>query len=58
MSAADAGARVVSMSFGAPGYTQVMQDAVDYAWSRDTVVIAAAGNTTDSARSIPLERTM
>jgi len=53
MSAADAGARVVSMSLGGPGYSQTLQDAVDYAWSRDTVVVAAAGNNNNSALFFP-----
>jgi thermitase len=43
--AADNGARVISMSLGAdlecPG---VLQDAVDYAWTRGAVIVAAAGN--------------
>jgi thermitase len=43
--AADNGANVISMSLGAnldcPG---VLQDAIDYAWDRGAVIVAAAGN--------------
>ena len=42
--AADHGADVALMSFSNPGYSQALQDAVDYAWSRGVVVVAAAGN--------------
>jgi subtilisin family serine protease len=46
-SATDAGASVISMSFGAPGYSQTIQTALNYAWQHNVVVVAAAGN--DSA---------
>jgi len=55
MSAADAGARVVSLSLGGAGYSQSMQDAVDYAWSKDTLVVAAAGNANSSALFFPAD---
>ena len=42
--AADHGADVALMSFSNPGYSQALQDAVDYAWSRGVVVVAAVGN--------------
>jgi subtilisin family serine protease len=42
--AADAGAQVVSMSLGGVGYSPTLQTAVDYAWQRNTMVVAAAGN--------------
>ncbi len=44
MLAADAGARVISLSLGGSGYSQALQDAVNYAWARDALVVAAAGN--------------
>ncbi|MCX6595322.1 MAG: S8 family serine peptidase [Acidobacteria bacterium] len=44
MLAADAGAKVISLSLGGSGYSQSLQDAVNYAWARDSLVVAAAGN--------------
>ena len=42
--ATDHGARVISLSLGAPGEDVVLQQGVDYATARDVVVVAAAGN--------------
>src|SRR5579872_2967378 len=48
--AANAGAQVISMSFGqtdtsqGPGYSQTLQIAINYAWQHNTLVVAAAGN--------------
>src|SRR5207249_2360212 len=42
--AADAGIHFVSMSLGGAGYSQNFQDAINYAWERNTLTIAAAGN--------------
>lgn len=42
--AANSGARVINMSFGGPGGSQAVADAVNYAWSKGAVVVAAAGN--------------
>ncbi|MFG1603611.1 S8 family serine peptidase [Actinoplanes sp. NPDC049265] len=42
--AADHGAQVISMSLGGAGSSQAYQAAIDYARSRNVVVIAAAGN--------------
>jgi thermitase len=43
--AADQQARVISMSLGAPGpCSATLQDAIDYAWQRNVVIVAAAGN--------------
>ena len=43
--AADHGAKVISMSLGVPGpCTPLYQEAIDYAWSKGAVVVAAAGN--------------
>ena len=43
--AADNGARVINMSLGGDGpCTAAYQDAIDYAWNRGAVVVAAAGN--------------
>jgi serine protease len=43
--AAEHGAQVVNLSLGGPRNSGVLQKAVDYALSRGTVVVAAAGNT-------------
>ncbi len=45
MGAADAGADVISLSLGGVGYSQTFQDAVTYAWQRNSLVVAASGNT-------------
>jgi hypothetical protein len=42
--AVDHGARVISLSLGEYTYSQAEQEAVDYAWSRGVLVVAAAGN--------------
>lgn len=42
--AADNGAKVISMSLGGSTSSQAVEDAVNYAWSKGTVVTAAAGN--------------
>ena len=41
---ADQGAKVINMSVGGFPYSQAMQDAVNYAWSKGAVLIGAAGN--------------
>jgi subtilisin family serine protease len=42
--AADAGARVINMSFGGPGVSQALAEAVAYAAGKGAILIAAAGN--------------
>jgi thermitase len=43
--AADNGANVINMSLGGGGAcSQTFQDAINYAWSKNVVVVAAAGN--------------
>jgi subtilisin family serine protease len=42
--AADHGADVILMGFSNPGFSQNLQDAIDYAWSKDVVIVAATGN--------------
>ncbi|MCU1337785.1 MAG: alkaline serine protease [Bryobacterales bacterium] len=53
MAAADAGAQVVSLSLGGAGYSQTLQTAVNYAWQRNTLVVAAAGNSATSSLFFP-----
>ncbi|WP_231921141.1 type VII secretion-associated serine protease mycosin [Micromonospora auratinigra] len=43
--AADRGAKVINVSYGAPGSTAEEDAAVAYALSKDAVVVASAGNT-------------
>jgi len=43
--AADSGANVINMSLGGSGAcSQTFQDAIDYAWGKNVVIVAAAGN--------------
>ncbi len=42
--AADHGATIINMSVGGFPYSQYVHDAIRYAWSRDVVLIGAAGN--------------
>ena len=42
--AADNGADVVLMGFSNPGFSENLQAAIDYAWSKDVVLVAAVGN--------------
>src|SRR5690606_25119401 len=41
--ATDAGAEVINLSLGCDCATQTLENAVNYAWNRGVVVIAAAG---------------
>jgi thermitase len=50
--AADRGADVISLSIGG-GDAQVKKDAVNYAWSKGCVVVAAAGNENTTEKSYP-----
>src|SRR5215210_5586206 len=51
--AADHGADVILMSFSAPEYSAALQAAVDYAWSKGAVLVAATGNDGSSAAAFP-----
>lgn len=51
--AADHGADVINMSLGGGGASHLMQEAIDYAYSKNVVVIAAAGNSNQNAASYP-----
>jgi len=50
--AADNGADVISMSLGG-GYCEIMENAVDYAYSKGVVIIAAAGNSNSNTKHYP-----
>jgi thermitase len=51
--AADNGANVINMSFGGTSYSTVVKDAVNYAWGRNVVLVAAAGNNNSNALMYP-----
>jgi thermitase len=51
--AADKGAKVVSMSYGSYGSSQVEKDATDYAWSKGVVLVGGAGNDNTSTPFYP-----
>lgn len=50
--AADHGANVISMSFGV-GQSPVMDDAIEYAWGKNILLIAAAGNDSSQNQNYP-----
>jgi serine protease len=50
---ADRGADVINMSLGGGGESQVMKDAIDYAYQKGVVIIAAAGNSNENSASYP-----
>src|SRR4029079_19489192 len=47
------GADVINMSFSNPGFSTGLQAAIDYAWSNDVVVVAAAGNDGSHTATFP-----
>jgi subtilisin family serine protease len=51
--AVTAGAKVISMSLGAPGYSPTLQAAIDNAWQNNVVVVAAAGNSATGSLFFP-----
>ena len=51
--AADHGAKVINMSLGGPGESQVMAEAVAYAIKKNVAVIAAMGNDGNNEKSYP-----
>ncbi|MGC8786912.1 MAG: S8 family serine peptidase [Anaerolineae bacterium] len=42
--AADQGASIINLSLGGTSFSQTLLDAVEYAWSRGVLLVAAAGN--------------
>jgi thermitase len=51
--AADNGAEIINMSLGGSSYSSTLEDAVNYAWSKGVVVVAAAGNNGNSVPCYP-----
>ncbi|XWK87189.1 MAG: S8 family peptidase [Phormidium sp.] len=51
--AADNGADVINLSLGGAGESQVLEEAVNYAYNKNVVVVAAAGNENRNSASYP-----
>ena len=51
--AADNGSKVISLSLGSTSGASTLQNAVNYAWNRGAVVVAAAGNAGNTAPHYP-----
>jgi thermitase len=51
--ATDQGARIINLSLGGISSSRTLQDAVNYAWDRKVVIIAAAGNNGDDKPFFP-----
>ena len=51
--AVDNKADVINMSLGGGGETQVMKEAIEYAYSKGVVIVAAAGNADDNSAAYP-----
>lgn len=51
--AADQGAKVINLSLGTASSSQTLKDAVDYAWNKGAVLVAAAGGNNSSTGSYP-----
>ena len=51
--AADNGAEVINLSLGGSSSSKTLQNAVDYAWGKGAVVVAAAGNSGRNSATYP-----
>jgi subtilisin family serine protease/outer membrane protein assembly factor BamB len=51
--AANQGANIISMSFGGYGYSQLLHEAVKYAYDKGVLLIASAGNGYTDAKTYP-----
>jgi hypothetical protein len=51
--AADHGVRVISISIAGSSASSTLQSAVDYAWTKNSIVVAAAGNSSTSSPYYP-----
>jgi subtilisin family serine protease len=51
--AVDAGARIINISIAGSSPSSTLQDAIDYAWDHNVVVVAAAGNNADNVPQYP-----
>ena len=51
--ATDNGADIINMSIGGPNYSQTLEEAVDYAYQNNTLVIASSGNADENIENFP-----
>ncbi len=51
--ASDQSAKVINMSFTGISNSTAKQDAIDYAWNKGIVLVAAAGNNSDTNKTYP-----
>lgn len=51
--AVDHGVRVINLSYGGTSYSATLQSAIDYAWSKNALVFASAGNYNNSTPLYP-----
>ncbi|MEK7706813.1 MAG: S8 family serine peptidase, partial [Verrucomicrobiota bacterium] len=51
--AVDQGARVINLSLAGSASSSTLQDAINYAWSNNVVIVAAAGNNGNSTPQYP-----
>jgi thermitase len=51
--AADHGAEIINMSLGGSYASSALEDAINYAWSKGVVIVAAAGNNGDTTPMYP-----
>jgi thermitase len=51
--AADNGAEIINMSLGGPSESSTLEEAINYAWNKGVVVVAAAGNNGDTTPMYP-----
>ena len=51
--AANNGADVINLSLGGPRKSTTLKDAVDYAWGKGVVIVAAAGNSANPSKTYP-----
>ena len=52
--ASDNGAKVINCSWGGDGYSKALREAIEYAKSKNVLVVAAAGNDSTDADKTPL----
>lgn len=51
--AADNGAKVINMSLGGSFKSRTLENAVNYAWNKGVIVVAAAGNSNNPSKTYP-----
>lgn len=51
--ASDNGAKVINMSLGGPFKSRTLESAVNYAWGKNVIVVAAAGNSNNPSKTYP-----